>query len=59
MESSLRFGLSCALALPLNEDGSIDYRLLVAILLSITAGPHVSMVPRVLVSAGNGLPVLS
>lgn len=29
MESSLRFGLSCALALPLSDDGSIDYRLLV------------------------------
>jgi 4-hydroxy-tetrahydrodipicolinate synthase len=28
MESSIRFGLSCALALPLNNDGSIDYRLL-------------------------------
>jgi 4-hydroxy-tetrahydrodipicolinate synthase len=28
MESSSRFGLSCALALPFNHDGSIDYRLL-------------------------------
>ena len=28
MESSNRFGLSCALALPLNEDRSIDYRFL-------------------------------
>jgi 4-hydroxy-tetrahydrodipicolinate synthase len=30
MESTRRFGLSCALALPLKEDGLIDYRLLVA-----------------------------
>jgi 4-hydroxy-tetrahydrodipicolinate synthase len=30
MELSRRSGLSCALALPLNDDGSIDYRLLVA-----------------------------
>jgi len=30
MESSSRFGLSCALALPFNDDGSIDYRLLAA-----------------------------
>jgi 4-hydroxy-tetrahydrodipicolinate synthase len=28
MESTRRFGLSCALALPLNDDGSIDYPLL-------------------------------
>lgn len=38
MESSLRFGLSCALALPLNEDGSIDYRLLVTHARSCLAG---------------------
>jgi 4-hydroxy-tetrahydrodipicolinate synthase len=30
MESSRRFGLSCALALPLKDDGLIDYGLLVA-----------------------------
>src|SRR5260370_38123769 len=30
MESSSRFGLSCALALPFNDDGLIDYRLLAA-----------------------------
>ena len=29
MESTREFGLSCALALPLHDDGSIDYRLLV------------------------------
>ena len=38
MESSLRFGLSCALALPLKEDGSIDYRLLVTHARSCLAG---------------------
>jgi 4-hydroxy-tetrahydrodipicolinate synthase len=38
MESSLRFGLSCALALPLNDDGSIDYRLLVTHTRSCLAG---------------------
>ena len=30
MESSNRFGLSCALALPFKEDGSIEYQLLAA-----------------------------
>jgi 4-hydroxy-tetrahydrodipicolinate synthase len=29
VESNRRFGLSCALTLPVNDDGSIDYRLLV------------------------------